>query len=88
MRIISTFQTENYHGYNIKYSISSPNLLACASSENYGIAGKIAKRCFNLQKNVNVNNECVRIFIFECVRCHKHISKTFLFPDSAIFYQI
>lgn len=40
MKIKSTFQTKGYHGYNVKYSLLHPELLACAASENYGLAGR------------------------------------------------
>ncbi|KFM57129.1 Peroxisomal targeting signal 2 receptor, partial [Stegodyphus mimosarum] len=38
--ITATFNTGEYHGYNVKYSPFRRNLLACASSQNYGIAGR------------------------------------------------
>lgn len=41
MQITSSFLTGDYHGYNVKYSPVRPDLLACATCENYGIAGKI-----------------------------------------------
>ncbi|XP_054714675.1 peroxisomal targeting signal 2 receptor-like [Uloborus diversus] len=37
--ITSKFITGTYHGYNVKFSPFRQNQLACASSENYGIAG-------------------------------------------------
>lgn len=39
MRIVSSFKTAEYHGYNVKYAPFSRDVLACATSENYGIAG-------------------------------------------------
>ncbi|GFU28157.1 peroxisomal targeting signal 2 receptor [Nephila pilipes] len=38
--ITSSFSTGEFHGYNVKYSPFRKNLLACASSQNYGIAGR------------------------------------------------
>jgi len=40
MQITSSFLTGDYHGYNVKYSPVRPDLLACATCENYGIAGR------------------------------------------------
>lgn len=40
MRIVSSFATGEYHGYNVKYSPFRTDVLACATSENYGIAGR------------------------------------------------
>ncbi|GFY71133.1 peroxisomal targeting signal 2 receptor [Trichonephila inaurata madagascariensis] len=37
--ITSTFSTGEFHGYNVKYSPFRKNFIACASSQNYGIAG-------------------------------------------------
>ncbi|XP_076357661.1 peroxisomal targeting signal 2 receptor-like [Tachypleus tridentatus] len=36
----TTFRTTGQHGYGIKFSPFFPNRLACATSQNYGIAGK------------------------------------------------
>ncbi|XP_015914535.1 peroxisomal targeting signal 2 receptor [Parasteatoda tepidariorum] len=37
--ITSSFSTGEFHGYNVKFSPFRKNLLACAASQNYGIAG-------------------------------------------------
>ncbi|GIY16406.1 peroxisomal targeting signal 2 receptor [Caerostris extrusa] len=38
--VTSSFDTGEYHGYNVKYSPFRKNLLACAASQNFGLAGK------------------------------------------------
>ncbi|XP_053213497.1 peroxisomal targeting signal 2 receptor-like isoform X1 [Panonychus citri] len=35
-----TFETHGFHGYGLKFSPFSPNLLACAASQNYGLVGQ------------------------------------------------
>lgn len=40
MVVTTSFSTSDCHGFSVKYSPFLPNLLACATSENYGIAGK------------------------------------------------
>ncbi|CAL1273922.1 unnamed protein product [Larinioides sclopetarius] len=47
--ITGTFNTGEYHGYNVKYSPFNKNLVACAASQNYGITG--AGRLFILDVN-------------------------------------
>lgn len=37
---ISRFPTPGYHGYNVKFSPHVRSVLACATSQNYGISGK------------------------------------------------
>ncbi|GFR15632.1 peroxisomal targeting signal 2 receptor [Trichonephila clavata] len=54
--LTSSFSTGEFHGYNVQYSPFRKNVLACASSQNYGIAG--TGRLFVLEisssKQVNV----------------------------------
>ncbi|CAK8672176.1 unnamed protein product [Clavelina lepadiformis] len=39
---MSTFQTHGLHGYSVKFSPFSPNLLACVACQQYGISGNAA----------------------------------------------
>lgn len=47
----NVFRTPNHHGYNLKFSSYQPNLLACATSINYGISGMYFWR----HKLINLN---------------------------------
>ncbi|RWS17169.1 peroxisomal targeting signal 2 receptor-like isoform X2 [Dinothrombium tinctorium] len=37
--MMSVFETEDYHGYNVKFSPFAPCRVACAASQNYGLKG-------------------------------------------------
>ncbi|RWS26752.1 peroxisomal targeting signal 2 receptor-like protein [Leptotrombidium deliense] len=52
--MMSTFQTEDYHGYNVKFSPFAESRFACATSQNYGLRGKGAVYVLDLFPGDNI----------------------------------